>query len=319
MTFRRACRSAIHKNNTAFRSMARGLPAGICTATRQGVAVLMLLAGGLLILPLSRTTSEAQHRQGLQLPPPNISKRDAFSQQLAFFTLGGLRSLAAEITSLDATNAWLKRDWPRADARWSTVTTLSPRRVNYWAAASRDMATNAAGDYLNNDHYSEKERLTLARQYIARGEQYLLEGIANNPQSILLHARLGDLYSDLFRNPQFGKAEAAYAEAIRLGAPQIYKRMRFYNLCRIRGREREAYELGRELFNDPRNHVPALRTLLFVLQNKLELPEAERLSTETIFGTIKRALRDLRTFRNNRLLYPTTGIEEYLQRHAAEM
>lgn len=295
--------------------ISRRLQQNLTGATRWVAALLILLAGGLLLHPLNQHAYQEQVQQGLQLPPPNIERRDAFSQQLAFFTLGGLRSLAAEITSLDATNAWLQRDWARADARWSTVTTLSPRRVNYWVAASRDMATNAAGDYLSNDSLSDRERLTMAKQYITRGESYLLAGIANNPQSILLHARLGDLYSDLYRNPQFGKAEAAYRKAVEMGAPQIYNRMRFYNLCRIRGREQEALRLGRELFADARNNVPALRTLIFVLQNKLNLPTEQRLSIEQLFGTEKRALRDLKTFRNNHLLYPTTGIEDYLQQH----
>ena len=280
--------------------------------SRLPIALVMLMAGGLIVLPLSRHIAEHQQQEGLQLPPPRIAKKDAFTQQLAFFTLGGLRSLAAEITSLDATNAWLKRDWPRADARWQTVTTLAPRRVNYWAAASREMATNAAGDFLSNSRQDERERNMQARHYIERGEDYLLRGIANNPTSALLYARLADFYSDLYRRPQFGKAAEAYAKAVELGAPNIYNRLRFYNLCRIRGREREAYTLGRKLFEDSRNHVPALRTLLFVLQNKLELPEAERLSTEQIFGTHKRAIRDLRTFRHNTLLYPTTGIDEFL-------
>jgi tetratricopeptide (TPR) repeat protein len=285
------------------------------SSTRTLMAILMLAAGGLLLLPLSRATYRAQQEQALRLPPPHISQRDALSQQLAFFTLGGLRSLAAEITALDATNAWMKRDWQRADARWSTVTTLAPRRTNYWASASRDMATNAAGDFLSNDALTETERLRQARYYIDRGEAYLLQGIANNPTSITLHARLGDLYSDLYRQPRFAKAEAAYARAVELGAPAIYNRLRFYNLCRIRGREAQALQLGRQLFADSRNHVPALRTLLFVLQNKLNLPEHERLSVEQIFGTRKRALRDLRTFRHNRLLYPTTGIDAYLEQN----
>ncbi len=280
------------------------------------LAGLMLMTGGWLMQPLVQTTLQNQNRQGLRLPPPRISKRDAFSQQIAFFTLGGLRSLAAEITALDATNAWIKRDWERADARWSTVTTLAPRRVNYWATASREMATNAAGDILSNERLDSHERALRSRHYIDRGEQYLLQGIANNPDSPLLHARLGDLYSDLYRRPRFGKAAEAYARAVELGAPPIYERLRFYNLCRIRGAEREALALGLRLFADPRNHVPALRTLIFVLQNKLELPEDERLSPEQIFGTRKRALRDLRTFRRNTLLYPTYGIEDFLSKQS---
>ena len=178
--------------------------------SRLPLAVLMLLAGGLVLLPLNRAVSRAQHEQGLQLPPPRIAQKDAFTQQLAFFTLGGLRSLAAELTSLDATNAWSDRDWPRADARWQTVTTLAPRRVNYWAAAARDMATNAAGDILSRDNINRRDRTVQAHYYIRRGEDYLLQGLANNPDSPLLHARLGDFYSDLYRRPEFSKAAAAY-------------------------------------------------------------------------------------------------------------
>lgn len=280
--------------------------------SRLPLAVLMLLAGGLVLLPLNRAVSRAQHEQGLQLPPPRIAQKDAFTQQLAFFTLGGLRSLAAELTSLDATNAWSDRDWPRADARWQTVTTLAPRRVNYWAAAARDMATNAAGDILSRDNINRRDRTVQAHYYIRRGEDYLLQGLANNPDSPLLHARLGDFYSDLYRRPEFSKAAAAYARAVELGAPQIYSRLRFYNLCRIRGREQEALTLGRELFADPRNNVPALRTLIYVLQHKLNLPPEQRLSIEQLFGNHKRARRDFNTFRRNTLLYPTNGIEEYL-------
>ena len=277
------------------------------------LAVLMLLVGGLVLQPLNRAVSHAQHTRGLQLPPPRIAQKDAFTQQLAFFTLGGLRSLAAELTSLDATNAWSHRDWPRADARWQTVTTLAPRRVNYWVAASRDMATNAAGDILSRDNLNRRDRTMQAHHYIQRGEDYLLSGLANAPDSPLLYARLGDFYSDLYRRPEFGKAAAAYARAVELGAPQIYSRLRFYNLCRIRGREQEALALGRELFADPRNNVPALRTLIYVLQHKLNLPPEQRLSIEQLFGNHKRARRDFNTFRRNTLLYPTNGIEEYLK------
>lgn len=276
------------------------------------LALLMLLVGGLVLQPLNRAVSHAQHTRGLQLPPPRIAQKDAFTQQLAFFTLGGLRSLAAELTSLDATNAWSHRDWPRADARWQTVTTLAPRRVNYWVAASRDMATNAAGDILSRDNINRRDRTMQTHHYIQRGEDYLLSGLANAPDSPLLYARLGDFYSDLYRRPEFGKAAAAYARAVELGAPQIYSRLRFYNLCRIRGREQEALALGRELFADPRNNVPALRTLIYVLQHKLNLPPEQRLSIEQLFGNHKRARRDFNTFRRNTLLYPTNGIEEYL-------
>ncbi len=286
------------------------------TSGRILTATALLLLGDLILQPITGAVSAAQHRQGLKLPPPAISRRDALSQQLAFFILGGLRSLAAEITTLEATRAWLKRDWPQAESLWNTITTLAPRRENYWAAASREMSTNAAGDYLSDERMDGHEQAVLVHHYIKSGENFLLQGIANNPDSPLLYARLGDFYSDLYRRPEFAKAAEAYARAVELGAPTIYKRMCFYNLCRVKGKEKEALALGRELFADPQNHVPAVRTLIFVLQNKLNLPTAERLNVEQLFHTKERAIRQLRLFRHNTLRYPTYGIEEFLQQNA---
>lgn len=276
-------------------------------------ALVLLAATGWLISPFTRALRQGQEAAGLHYPVPELDRQDALSQQLAVFCLGGLRTLAAEILSLDATNAWMKRDWPRAEKRWSAATTLAPHRLNYWVSASRDMATNAAGDVAHDRRLSEQEQAVQQRHYIDAGERFLLKGIAHNPDSILLHARLGDLYSDLYRRPRFAKAAEAYRRAVALGASPLYERQVFYNLCRIRGREKEAWELGRQLWQNPQNHVPSVRVLLFVLQHKIEVPAEERLSPEQLFGSPEQAVRYLNLFVRNSLHYPTTGIQEYLK------
>jgi hypothetical protein len=92
----------------------------------------------------------------------------------------------------------------------------------------------------------------------------------------------------------------------------MYLRWVFYNLCRIRGREQEAWELGRRLFNEERHLTPSLRNLLFVLQHKIQVPADQQLSPEQLYGSRERARKYLRTFVHNDLRFPTTGIREFL-------
>lgn len=280
-------------------------------------ALLLLAAGGMAISFLSAKVGNAQLEQGLRRPAPQLDRKDALSQQIAMFSLGGLRSLAAEIMALDATDAWMKRDWARSQQRWETVTALAPHRVNYWISASRDMATNAAGDIASDYRFNEHEQEVRWRYYIDRGEDFLLKGLANNPDSLLLNVCLGDFYSDLYRRPRFGKAVDAYRRAKGLGASSLYQRQEFYNLCRIRGREKEAWELGRDLFKDVRNRVPSVRSLLFVLQHKIEVPPEERLSVEDLYGSREKARREMETFVHNSLQFPTTGMQEFLKQNAS--
>ena len=278
---------------------------------RTLLGLALLGAGGLLLLPLSAQLRQVEQRAGLLSAFPAITG-DALAEQLSFFTLGGLRSLAAEVLTLDATNAWMMRDWPRAERRWQMITTLCPLRPNYWASAAREMATNAAAHALHDAALSPGEQTRLARSYIARGERFLLDGLAQLPDNALLYMRLGDLYADLNRNPSFARAAAAYHEAVKRGASALYRRQEFYSLCRIRGREQEAWKLGRELFDSPAHRVPSLRCLLFVLQHKINVPEAERLSPTQLFGSEEKARRELANFVRNQLRFPVQGIREYL-------
>ncbi len=280
----------------------------------QLLAALALLAlGGAALHPAALQLRHAEQEAGLQLPEPAADTRDALTQQLFLFSLGGLRSLSAEILTLDATTAWSERDWERLARRWNTITSLNPRRTSYWMRASRDMHTNATSDVSNDERRGIHERQVLARHYLNLGERFLLDGLDNNPGDPMLYARLGDMYSDTYRRPQFAKAAAAYREAIRCGAPaSLYERQLFYSLCRIRGHEQEAWQLGRRLYKDPEQRVPSLLCLLFVLEHKLALPAAERLTPAQLFGNEARARKQFARYLHNRLGFPTDGVAHYL-------
>lgn len=289
---------------------ARLLPL-LSVAAAAGILVL----GGLILRPHGDALRAEQDAAHLHHAAPDFRRADALGQQLALFTLGGLRTLAAELLAMDATTAWLEQDWPRARERWQQITTLCPHRVNYRIRAARDMAKNAVAhvrDEAEKGHLSTAEAEAAERGYLAAAERFLQTGIADNPDSALLYLELGGFYDDLARRPQFAKAADAYRGALQHGAPAMYERWVFYNLCRIRGREQEAYELGRRLFAADKHRTPSLRCLLFVLQHKLGTPAAESLSPETLFGTPAKAERELRRFLHNDLRFPVNGIEDFL-------
>lgn len=280
--------------------------------TRYTAALLLLAVAGWALLPLRQHLKQQEMTAALQLPAPDFERTDALSQQLAVFALGGLRTFAAEILCMDATNAWLLQDWPRARQRWEQVTTLCPRRVNYWIRASRDMSKNAVAWVNSRDTLTPHEQALQSKDYLDAAERFLMEGIANNPSSSLLWLQLAAFDEDLARRTNFSRAVEDYRKAVELGASPMYQRWEFYNLCRIRGREQEAWALGRQLYNQERHRSPSLRCLLFVLQHKIAVPPHEKLSAEQLFGTRERAVKHLRSFRRNDLRFPTTGIDAYL-------
>ena len=275
-------------------------------------ALLVLAGAGWLMQPLRQQLRQHEQSCRLQLPPPDYGQTDALTQQLALFSLGGLRTFAAEMLGIDATNAWIQQDWPRARQRWKQITTLCPQRVNYWLRASNDMAKNAVAWVQEQEEPGSCEQAVQSKYYLDSAEQFLLEGIANNPDSALLWLQLGAFDEDLSRRTNFTRAVEDYRRALELGASPMYRRWVFYNLCRIRGREQEAWELGLELYREERHRSPSLRCLLLVLQHKLNIPAAQCFTLEQLFGSSARAEKQLRTFLRNDLRFPTAGIREIL-------
>ena len=286
--------------------------------TLHGIAVplaalALLAAGGALLHVPAQRAAAHELAAGLSRPVEWGGQRDAFTRRLSFLTLGGLRSLTAELMTADATDAWMRQDWPRAQRRWEQITTLAPQRANYWMRAARDMARNAVSHTLSRQDLEPPQQAALAAAYLERGERFLLDGASANPENPLIYLELAGFYENPARRPRFAKAAEAYQRALELGAPAMYRRWVFYNLSRVRGREAEALELGRELFADPSSRTPTLRCLLFVLQNRLNLPPEQRLSVEQIFGSEQKARRDLALFAKNDLRFPVTGVADYLR------
>lgn len=278
---------------------------------RQLPALLILAAGGAALSLASAPLREEQTERKLRLPPVRIDGRDALSQQLALFSLGGLRSLAAEMLVLDATDAWLKNDWPRARRRWQAVTTLSPHRVNYWARASQEMARNAAAQVRADRSLDLHRRAELAQEYRRCGEQFLIDGLKNNPNDPTLLLESARFCNDVALPPRYAEAADLYARAADNGAPEYYRRWQLYSLCRLHNRKEESLSIARRMFEDPKHRSPSLCCILFDLQEELDVPEEQRLSLEQIFGSRSQGLRELRDYLRNDLGYPVSGVRRW--------
>ena len=258
------------------------------------IFIIALLGFGMIRLPLQERILEQEKNAGLLEEPVNLSSSDYLEQQLAMVSLGGLRSLVAAVLSMEAFDCFLISDWTNLERRYNQITALAPHSDFYWDNGSWHLGNNASSSYLDNKRLSPLERREGFRKYIQKGRDFLQKGIKANPGSWYLYSLLGNMYSDTYRQPDFEKAAEVYRKARELGAPALTARKEFYALARVPSKSREALKLGKELIKDPRNRVPSLVTNIFVLENRLHVPEKDRIPFRELYPTDEIA-RDMMT------------------------
>ena len=232
-----------------------------------------LLLFGLIRLPFEFELEKDQQSVRLRQTKLDIELREQVGQLGFLAALSGFRSPLAAILWIEAHNAWENLEWGRMAGLLETVLTLQPRSLIYWDMASWQMAWNASIAALNDKSVqSEALRQHYSRNYIVLGRQILERGIKNNPESALLHERLGILLRDKLED--YCAAAEAFRKASELpGSLPYVKRFVGYMLAKCPGREREAYEWLRKLYDEgSHHHLPTLLVTLRELEQKLEIP-----------------------------------------------
>lgn len=280
------------------------------------VTCLILGLGGALLAPLSHNIIEDEN--DLHLLPPALSEGenavpDKLGQQLSLVSLGGLRSLVAAFLSVNAYNLFALRNWPELEQRYRQITALAPQNPYYWDVGSWHLAYNAASDSLEDASLRATEQQIRHRSYIKKGISMLKQGIKNNPDDWLLYARLGTLFADSYRHPQYEKAADYFDQAVKHGAPDVYERSASYALAQSPGREQDAYSrLLRTYVDHPEERVPAVKTILFALQHKLDIPLDKRISVTEFFRSPKNAYTSLASYYVRDPSLPKNGVHESL-------
>ncbi len=238
----------------------------------------LILLFGLARLPVEHALAAGHQSAHLRTAKLDLGLREQIGQLSFVAALSGFRSLVAAFLWIEAHTAWEQTAWGRMAGLFESVTTLQPRSLIYWDLASWHMAWNASIAARENPaEPSEFLRLRAEREYHKLGRSLLERGIANNPDSYLLEERLGIILRDKFTDHS-AAADAFNRAASLPGAPAYLKRMAAYELATTEGREREAYDHLRAIFElGEEERLPRVLTLLHELEEKLGIPAAERL------------------------------------------
>lgn len=249
--------------------------------SRIAIVVGVLLVFGALRVPIEQHIGAVQREAGFRTAKIDLDLRSRLSQMGFVAALSGFRSFVAAILWIEAHIAWERTEWGRMAGLFDTVTTLQPKSDLYWDMAAWHMAWNASNAaYEDANQPSEPLRRRAQRQYFELGRKFYQDGLANNPDSPFLWERYAILLRDKIED-HCASADA-FAQAAALPGSRAYlPRMAGYELAKCEGREREAYDMLRGLYDaDESNHVPGLIARLQELEVTLGIPEENRIPSE---------------------------------------
>ena len=242
------------------------------------LVLLILIVLGAIKLPIERDLAvihRQEHFRGVEF---NLDLREKLGQLGFIAALSGFRAIVADALFIQAHVAWERTEWSRVLLLFRHVTTLQPRSILFWDMAAWHMAWNASVAAMNDRAQPRLAlRVKAQREYFALGKDFLERGIKNNPDRPELYETLARLYREKYKDHE--RASEFFAKAAALpGAPRYNRRFSAYELSYCEGREREAYDRLRQLYNESeKERLPTLITRLKFLENKLAIPQDERI------------------------------------------
>jgi tetratricopeptide (TPR) repeat protein len=246
--------------------------------SRALIITLSVLFFGAARVPLEHGLMETHRRLHFRAVDFNLGLREQLGQLGFLAALSGFRSLVADALFIEAHAAWERTEWGRVLFLFRQITTLQPRAVLFWDMAAWHMAWNASTAAMNDPHQPRQAlRLKAAREYFQLGKDFLERGIKNNPDRSELYEALARLYRDKFQDHE--RAAEFFAKAAELpGARSYAKRFSAYELAQCSGREHDAYDQLRALYDrGERERLPTLLRHLKALEIHLNIPPDQRI------------------------------------------
>lgn len=241
-------------------------------------AIVLLTLMGAIMLPWEIQLQKLGKAAGFRTVVLDLSLREQIGQSGFLAALSGFRAPVAAFLWIKAHIAWENTEWGRMAALFDTVTTLQPHTLLYWDIAAWHMAWNASMA-AEQDHKQQSEilRARTSRQYVNLGRDILERGIRNNPNDYYLYERLGILLRDRVKDHS-GAADAFAKAASFPDTPSYVNRFAAYEMSKVSGREREAYDRLKALYNEgDTQRRPTLIGRLQELEKKLLIPQSEHI------------------------------------------
>jgi hypothetical protein len=244
---------------------------------RAAAIILGVLLFGAARLPMEHALSETHRELHFRAVDFNLDLREQLGQLGFVAALSGSRSLVADALFIEAHVAWERTEWGRVLLLFLQVTTLQPRALLFWDMAAWQMAWNASTAAMNDRAQPRLAlRIKAAREYFQLGKDFLERGIKNNPERPELYEALARLYRDKYEDHEHASAFFAKAAALP-GAHSYASRFAAYELAQCAGREREAYDRLRALYDSgEQERLPTLLRRLKELEIKLDIPLDQR-------------------------------------------
>jgi len=242
------------------------------------VVLAILVALGALKLPIERDLAALHRHEHFRGVEFNLDLREQLGQLGFIAALSGFRAIVADALFIQAHVAWERTEWSRILLLFRHITTLQPRVLLFWDTAAWHMAWNASVAAMNDRTQPRLAlRVKAQREYFALGKDFLERGIQNNPDRPQLYEALARLYKEKYKDHE--RASEFYAKAAALpDAATFDRRFSAYELSYCEGREREAYERLRWLYNEgEQERLPTLITRLKFLEDKLNIPQDQRI------------------------------------------
>ena len=250
---------------------------------RSVSALLTLFAFGAIKLPAERLIFAQHQQENLRGVEFNLDLREKLGQLGFIAALSGFRAIVADGLFIQAHVAWEQTEWGRVLLLFRQITTLQPRAILFWDMAAWHMAWNASVAAMNDQTQPRLAlRIKAQREYFALGKDFLERGIKNNPDRPQLYEALAGVYKEKYKDHEHASEFFAKAAALP-GAPSFDRRFSAYELSYCEGREREAYERLRQLYDEgEKERLPTLITRLKFLENKLGIPQDQRIPNRAL-------------------------------------
>jgi hypothetical protein len=244
---------------------------------RSILVFLIVLVFGVIKLPIERNLFVV--RRPLHFRDElNLNFREQLSQLGFIAALSGFRSIVADVLFIQANVAWGRAEWGRVLLFFRQATALQPRAILFWDMAAWHMAWNASAAAMNDRAQPRLAlRIKAQREFFALGQDFLERGIENNPEKPRLYETLARLYKEKYNDHE--RASEFFAKAAALPDAMSYdQRFSAYELSYVEGRERQAYERLRRLYDAGENErLPTLIARLKFLEDKLDIPDDQRI------------------------------------------
>lgn len=246
--------------------------------SKRLLGVLLLLAFGVVRMPLESGLTEKLRAQGLKESPPELSWQEDFGEMF-MATLGGLRNLVASVYYLKAYTAFEVMDWGTVDNQMALVTRMQPKEAAYWDEAAWHMAYNAASSFKRDKELRAAIQNKLFRDHVQKGIEILNKGLQYLPNNRLLLEKLGDIYRD--RQPNAELAADAYLRAFQNGGRTFLERMAAYEMVKTGNVKlaAQAYEILKRYYDMGPSFARRQRIVddLKILEDRLNIPAEKRI------------------------------------------